>query len=187
MGLPEKKSATYADLCGLPEHLVGEIVDGELYASPRPALPHALATSNLLSELAGPFRYGGGDGRPPGGWLILVEPELHIVDQTMVPDLAGWRRERMPDVTAASAELAPDWLCEVLSPSTAILDRTKKMPHYLRAGVRHLWLVDPIRQTLEVYKATDVWQSVGTHTGASKVRAEPFDAIELDLALLWAR
>jgi Uma2 family endonuclease len=181
-----KRPATYADLLRVPEHLVAEIVDGELVTSPRPAARHAAAASALGEELGPPFKRGRGG---PGGWVILDEPELHIVGQVVVPDLAGWRRERMPEIPDVTYfELAPDWVCEVLSPSTAALDRTRKRPHYARAGVTHLWLVDPIAQTLEVHRRqAEDWLLVFSVAGDVKVRAEPFDAVEIDLGSLWAR
>ena len=189
MESPKPAPATYAELVALPEQLVGEIVDGELYASPRPAFLHAAATSALLGNLSSTFGHAGSGG--PGGWVILVEPELHLGKQVMVPDLAGWRRERMPLLPdVAFSELEPDWVCEVSSPSTAILDRQRKMPRYVAAGVLHLWIVDPIAQMLEVFQAdggAKHWILLATHSGADIVRAAPFQAIELDLARLWAR
>lgn len=181
-----KKPATYEDLVALPENLVGEIVDGDLYTSPRPASPHAVAASALGEELGPPFKRGRGG---PGGWFLLFEPELHVVGQVMVPDLAGWRRERMPVMPdVAFFELAPDWVAEVISPSTATLDRDRKMPHYLRAGVRQIWIVDPIAKMLEIFRSEgERWLLLATHSGDEKARAEPFDAIELDLSVLWAR
>jgi Uma2 family endonuclease len=131
----------------------------------------------------------GREGRGgPGGWFILDEPELHIVGQVMVPDLAGWRRERMPELpTTAAFELVPDWACEVLSPSNAARDRTRKMHHYARAGVRHVWLVDPAIRLLEVFRLEgERWLLALSAEGDATVRAEPFDAIELALAPLWA-
>lgn len=184
-GLPAKRKATYEDLLALPEHVVGEIVDGELHTSPRPASLHARAMSRIGFELIGPFDKGTGG---PGGWIILDEPELHVVGQIVVPDLAGWRRERMPELPDATAfELVPDWICEVLSPSTEAFDRSKKMPVYARAGVKHAWLVDPVVKTLEVFRLDGAgWRLLGTFT-EERVRAEPFDALELELASLWAR
>jgi Uma2 family endonuclease len=186
LALAVKKTATYADLVALPPQLVGEIIDGELVASPRPAILHARAASRLGMDLGGPFDRGKGG---PGGWIILDEPELHIVEQVLVPDLAGWRRERMPEMPdAAYFELAPDWLCEVLSPATAKIDRASKMRHYASAGVRHLWLVDPIATTLEIYRLDGGgWRLVQTHAGQAAIRAEPFDAVELELGSLWSR
>jgi len=185
--IERRQPATYDDVRQLPEHLVGELIDGELFASPRPTSLHANAATELAAELNGPFRHGRGG---PGGWIILLEPELHVVSQVMVPDLAGWRRERMPALPdVAVFELAPDWVCEVVSPTTASVDRKRKMPHYARAGVGHLWLVDPGAQTLEVYRRLEPegWQLLATFAESDKVRAEPFAAVEIDLALLWAR
>jgi Uma2 family endonuclease len=186
-GVPAKRPATYEDLLQVPEHLVAEIIDGDLVTSPRPAARHALASSALGVELGGAFGRSGRGG--PGGWVILDEPELHIVGQILVPDIAGWRRERMPEVPdVAFFELAPDWACEVLSLSTAALDRTRKMHHYVRAGVKHVWLLDPGPRTLEVFRLDgDGWRLTLSAAGAETVRAEPFDAIELDLTALWAR
>lgn len=178
--------ATYRDIEALPPNMVGEIVDGVLHANPRPALPHAAATTALGEELGPPFKRGRGG---PGGWVILDEPEIHFGEDVVVPDLAGWRRERMPEIPAAAfVTLAPDWLSEALSPSTAGFDRGKKLPVYAREGVRHVWLVDPIAKTLEVLRLEQGrYVILATHHDDAKVRAEPFDAIELDLAVLWAR
>lgn len=185
-GDPARRRATYEDLCAVPEHLVAEIIDGVLITNPRPAARHATASSSLGGELYGPFYRGRGG---PGGWVILDEPELHLHGDIVVPDLAGWRRERMPEVPDATAfELAPDWVCEVLSPSTTSIDRTEKMPIYARERVRHLWLVDPIVRTLEAFRLEgERWMVLGTWRDEAKVRVEPFDAIELELANLWAR
>ena len=180
-----KKCATYEDLLAVPEHLGAEIIDGELYTMPRPATPHAAAASALGEELGPPFKRGRGG---PGGWLILGEPELHVGGDIVAPDLAGWRRERMPRLpNGPYIELAPDWVCEVLSPSTQARDRTIKLGVYRRESVAHVWLVDPSSRTLEVLRRTpDGWLIVLSEGDDAKVRAEPFDAIELDLAILWA-
>jgi len=186
MGDPAKRRATYEDLLAVPKHLVAEILDGNLVTQPRPASFHARAASRLGAELDGPFDRGRGG---PGGWLLLDEPELHLHGDILVPDLAGWRRERMPELPDASAfELAPDWACEVLSPSTAATDRAEKMPIYAREQVGHVWLVDPIARTLEACRLEHGrWLLLGTWRDDAKVRAEPFDAFELDLAGLWAK
>jgi Uma2 family endonuclease len=181
---PLKKGATYDDLVRVPEHFVAEMFDGELYASPRPALPHTRAAGVLLTKLGDPFDLGG----VPGGWLILIEPELHFGNDVLVPDLAGWRRERLPAVpNDPYLTLAPDWICEVLSPSTESLDRGRKLGIYAREGVVHAWLVDPLQQTLEVLalEAGSLAQ-IAEHQGEGSVRALPFDAIELDLRALWS-
>ena len=137
-------------------------------------------------DLGGAFDRGRGG---PGGWVILDEPELHLGPDVLVPDLAGWRRERMPELPDVAAfTLPPDWVAEVLSPSTAALDRAEKLPIYARAGVPHLWLLDPVIRTLEIYRLVGPdWHLVGTHAGEVVVSAEPFDAVPLDLAALWAR
>jgi Uma2 family endonuclease len=179
-----RKPATYADLEALPEHVVGELIGGELHVSPRPAVPHTVAASRLGGELSGPFDRGRGG---PGGWILLDEPELHLGEDVLVPDLAGWRRERMPRPPRTAAfTLAPDWVCEVLSPSTAALDRAVKLPVYARERVRHVWLVDPEARTLEVYWLEGAHYSLRiTHAGKARVHVEPFEAIELELAFLW--
>lgn len=170
----------------MPSHLVAEIVGGDLHTSPRPAFRHAAASSALGGELWSPFHQGRGG---PGGWWILFEPELHLGDDVVVPDLAGWRRERMPELPdVAASSLAPDWVCEVVSPGTERLDRAKKMPAYAREGVAHLWLVNPSARTREVYRLVEGrWLPLATHEGTARVRAEPFDAVELELAPLWGQ
>ena len=179
------KRATYEDVLNAPEHKVAEILDGELVLSPRPAPRHALAASRLGGILQ-PFD---DDRRSPGGWWILLEPELHFGDQVLVPDLAGWRRERLPTIPdEAHFTLAPDWVCEVLSASTASLDRALKMPVYAREGVQYVWLVDPERQSLEVFRLQDGrYTLLVTHAGMTRVRAEPFEALELELPYLWGK
>jgi Uma2 family endonuclease len=183
---PQRKPATYADLEALPPNVVGEILSGILYANPRPALPHAAAATSLSEELGPPFHRGRGG---PGGWIFLQEPELHFGDDVLVPDVAGWRRERMPKLPeAAYSSVAPDWLCEVLSPSTEGVDRGEKLPIYARERVAHVWLADPIVRTLEIFRLDGTtYRLVGTHRDDATVRAEPFEAIELELAALWAR
>ncbi|XYI00154.1 Uma2 family endonuclease [Sorangium sp. So ce1128] len=196
MGHPAEKQrhATYADLEAVPPNKVAELVRGTLYVFPRPAPRHANAASSLGADLHGAFQRGRGG---PGGWWILDEPELHFPDpdapgeiDALVPDLAGWRRERMPELPeTAYFALAPDWICEVLSASTEDVDRDEKMPVYAREGLRHAWLVDPIARTLEVYvlDADHRWEPAVVHREAARVRAVPFDAIELDLSVLWAK
>lgn len=184
MSTPVKRRATYEDLLAIPEHRIAEIVDGEMYVSPRPASRHALASSALGSELGAPFHRGRGG---PGGWWIIDEPEIHFGEDVLVPDLAGWRRERLPEFPDTPAfTLAPDWVCEVVSPSTERLDRAKKMPVCAREGVGPLWLVNSVARTLEVYRLSgNAWLLLATHEGSAHVRAEPFEAVELGLAPLW--
>ena len=185
--MPEsaRKFATYDDLVGLAPNLVGEIVHGVLHAQPRPAPAHARAGSSLGVSLGGPFDHGHGG---PGGWWILDEPECHLGAHVLVPDLAGWRRERMPKLPEiAWFDLALDWVCEILSPRTAQLDRVQKMPIYAKAGVQHMWLVDPALRTLEAYRREgDSWLLLASFADQAVARIEPFDAIELELGLFWA-
>jgi Uma2 family endonuclease len=186
MGDPAKRRATYEDLQAVPEHMVAEIIHGVLHTMPRPASLHARAASRLGAELGGPFDRGR-DG--PGGWILLDEPELHLHGDVLVPALAGWRRVRMPELPDAAAfELPPDWICEVLSSSTAAVDRAEKLPIYARERVAHAWLVDPVARTLDVLRLDAAgWLLVGTWREDARVRVEPFEAYELELAALWAK
>jgi len=182
---PFDRPATYEDLVALPDTLVAEIVHGELHASPRPAPKHTRAYSALGTLIGGPYDHGIGG---PGGWWILDEPELHLDRDVLVPDLAGWRRGRLPRLPeTAYFPLAPDWICEVLSPSTAQLDRAKKLAIYARERVAHAWLIDPLARTLEVLRLEHGrWVILGTHAGSEVVRAEPFAELDLGLDGLWA-
>ena len=184
MAEPARRRATYDDIVALPEHVVGEIVDGDLVVSPRPAARHANAAGAVHFDLTGPFQRGRGG---PGGWWFLFEPELHLGADVLVPDLAGWRRERFPAIPDVPYfTLAPDWVCEVLSPSTAALDRARKLPIYARAQIAHAWLVDPAARTLEVFRRDgERWLLAAVHSGNVSVRAEPFDAVAIDLGALW--
>ncbi len=178
------KRATYEDVLNAPENKVAEILDGELVLSPRPAPRHATAHSALHALLHTPFDQGRGG---PGGWRILVEPELHLGEDVVVPDIAAWRRERMPELPdTAWFELRPDWVCEILSPSTERIDRGRKLRIYAEAAVPHAWLVNPVERTLEVLRlAGGAWTIVTVLTGDDEVRAEPFDAVPFPLAALW--
>lgn len=188
MADPAKRRATYEDVLAAPRHVVAEIVFGVLHTFPRPAVRHARASSRLGSRLGSLFD----DTRDgPGGWVLLDEPELHLGAEPdiLVPDLAGWRRDRMPRVPreAAFLTLAPDWACEVLSPSTQALDRADKMDVYAREGVVHVWHVEPLGETLEVFRLDGgCYVRLQAFRGSTSVRAEPFDAIDLDLGALWA-
>jgi Uma2 family endonuclease len=188
LGKAAKRPATYDDVLAAPEHKVAEIIEGELVLSPRPAGPHSAAMSALAEELGPPFKRGRGG---PGGWIILVEPEIHLGPNVLVPDLAAWRLETMSVVPRSPSyfTIRPDWLCEVLSPSTERYDRGAKVRLYAAAGVTNAWLVNPLQHTLEVLRlsASDpaVWTSLAVFTDEAKVRAEPFEAFELDLAVLW--
>ena len=178
------RGATYADILALPVNVVGEIIHGDLVVSPRPAPPPALASSILTGDLTLPFSRGRGG---PGGWWILDEPELHLGEHVLVPDIAGWRRERMPVLpTEAFFTVAPDWVCEVLSPSSGRIDRMRKLPIYLEHEVTWAWLVDPIARTLEVFeRAAGRWTLAALHVGDETIRAVPFDAVEIEMGGWW--
>ena len=179
-----ERKATYADLEAEPPHLVAEILRGKLVTHPRPTPRHSVAAASLTDELIGPFQKSRGG---PGGWIFMAEPELHLGKEIAVPEIAGWLIERMPALPkTAYIEAAPDWLCEVLSPSTEKYDRGEKRDIYAEAGVKHLWLVDPRVQCLEVLElASGRWVLMGTYSGSAAVRAVPFAAIEIELAGLW--
>ena len=181
-----QRPATYADLEALPANMVGEIIDGALHANPRPASRHARASSRLGMRLGSAFDSDDGE---PGGWILLDEPELHLGPDVLVPDLAGWRRTRMPELPHTAAfDLAPDWICEVLSPGTAAVDRTQKLPIYARQGVGHAWLIDPIEQTLEAFARDGArWTLLGAWSAEAQVTVEPFEGYTLSLSALWAR
>jgi Uma2 family endonuclease len=193
MGLPAEKPrrATRADLEAVPPNKVAELINGVLRVFPRPAIPHTRTASRLGIKLGGPFDLGEGG---PGGWHILDEPELQFgpegEEDVLVPDLAGWRIDRLPRLPkTAQITIAPDWVCEILSQRTEATDRAEKMPIYAREGVRHAWLIHPIRRTLEVFAlgADRRWIVIDVHQGEKRVRAEPFEELELDLSLLWPK
>ncbi len=165
--------------------MVAEVIDGELHLHPRPALPHAAAATALAEELGPPFKRGRGG---PGGWILLYEPEIHLGEDIVVPDLGGWRRQRLPALPPAPyITVPPDWVCEVLSERTARVDRGDKLALYARESVQHAWLVDPKQRTVEIFRLEQRrWTLVAVYKDDARVRAEPFDAIELDLRVLWA-
>jgi Uma2 family endonuclease len=184
MSHPAQRLATYDDLFNLPDHVIGEIIHGQLITQPRPAPKHALCCSALGGCFFNPFQFGRGG---PGGWWIIDEPELHLETHILVPDLAGWRRERLPTLPEdAYFSVVPDWVCEVISPGTARTDRAVKMPVYAAQGVNWLWLVDPDIRTLEVYRLSEGhWLLEGTWKDDDKVRAAPFAEVTLQLDDLW--
>lgn len=188
MSVPQGKmmgfEQLYKQLEALPENQVGEIINGTLHANPRPAGPHGRAASVLGMLIGNPFDIGSGG---PGGWWIIFEPELHLGEQVLVPDIAGWRHETLPQIPDDHRfTTAPDWVCEVLSPSTGKTDRIEKMPIYAQAGVMYLWLADPRIQTLETYKLVGLsWTLTGSYKDNERVSAEPYEATEIDLASLW--
>jgi Uma2 family endonuclease len=184
----ESKPTLYEQLEALPEGLTGEILNGQLHTQPRPTLEHGYTETSLAGELVNPFQRGRGG---PGGWLIVMEPELHFIRDTEVdvPDLAGWRRERFPTLPKAQhrALVVPDWVCEILSPSTESKDREVKMPIYARFGVAYAWLLDPRAHTLEAYALEGgAWREIGRFAGGARVSVAPFEAVTISLDDLWA-
>jgi len=185
---PQRRRATYQDVLDAPDRMIAEVMGGELVLSPRPAIPHQTATSELGGDLVTTVGRRG----PPDGWIILYEPELHLgapgdVD-ILVPDLAGWRRTRLPTPPDAPfITLAPDWVCEVLSPSTELRDRTAKLVIYAREGVGHLWLVSVRTRHVEVYRRDEagLWTLLMTAQGHATVRLPPFEEVEIGLGRLW--
>jgi Uma2 family endonuclease len=180
----QKSRATYADLEAVPPHLVAEIIDGALLTHPRPSPRHAAASNSLSNELTGPFQKGRGG---PGGWVFFVEPELHLGPHVAVPDIAAWRRERLPAYPDTNHfAIAPDWVCEILSASTEKRDRTVKTRIYAEAQIQNFWVIDPRLQILEAFELSEGrWLKIGAWNSDEVVRAAPFDAVSISLADLW--
>lgn len=182
---PLKKQASYDDLYSIPENMIGEIIDGELVATPRPSRKHVYTSSVLGNELGPPYQFGRGGG--PGGWIILDEPEIKLGEHLLVPDLAAWRKDRFPtDEETNWISVVPDWICEILSPGTIRLDRIRKMPVYAQHGVPYLWLIDPIAKTLEAFGLrSGKWVLLASFAENDTVQVEPFHQWEMDLGSLW--
>ncbi len=185
MSEPAGKIATYDDLYNIPENMTGEIINGELIVSPRPARRHIRAASIMGMKIGSPYDLGEGDG--PGGWIILIEPEIGFGDHITIPDLAGWKKERFPKEEPHNwIGVTPDWVCEIFSPGSALRDRTDKKIIYGEYGVGHLWLVDPLNMILEAFRLENgQWVPLGVFGGKQKARIEPFQEIEIYLGDLW--
>jgi Uma2 family endonuclease len=181
---PAKKRASYEDLYTIPENMIGEIIDGELIVTPRPSGEHSNAAFALSAEIGPAYRFGRGG---PGGWIILYEPEIKFGDNILVPDFAGWRKERFPGWPQENwFTMVPDWICEILSPSTARNDRINKMSIYARHEVQYLWLLDPRDRTLEIFRLkSGEWVKLAGFAENDKVKAEPFDEVQLELGNFW--
>ena len=184
---PALREATYADLVALPDNVVGEIIDGVLHVQPRPGPVQCIAKSSAGGQIGWAFGRRKSGGAGPGGWWILFEPELKLGRHVLVPDIAGWRRDRMPTPPqTAQFHLAPDWVCEVVSPDSARKDRMLKLPKYVEFGVAWAWLMDPVQQLIEVFQADNGrWVLVGSFMGDDVARIPPFDAVQLDLSAFW--
>jgi len=179
-----QRTAVYEDLYTIPDAMIGQIISGELFAMPRPSPRHANSASVLTILIGKTFAVKNGG---PGGWVILYEPEIQLGSHTLVPDIAGWKKERLPELPETNwIAVPPDWICEVLSPGTARIDRKKKMPIYAQFGVPYLWLVDPIEKTMEIFKLNaGNWVLMSVYSEDDLVRAEPFQEIEIPLDSLW--
>jgi Uma2 family endonuclease len=184
MAEPAKRNATYADIEALPPHVTGEIIHGSLYTQPRPAFVHNAATPSLYAEVSVPYQKGRGG---PGGWVFAVEQEVKFGEHLLVPDISGWRRERLPTLPPDNwISVRPDWVCEVTSPSTVLRDRHFKRDISASFAVPHYWMVDPKTRSLEVYELSQgKWMLVGNFSGNAEVSAPPFDAITIQLETLW--
>ena len=178
--------ATYADILSAPPHLIAEIIGGRLVTHPRPAPKHVVGTSRLGLVIG--HAYDWKISKRSDGWWILDEPEIHLGDAVVAPDLAGWRHERMPGVPATAwFDLAPDWICEVISPSTARYNKGEKRDLYAARGVEHLWHIDPAPRLLEVFELSDgKWVLLKTYRDEDSVTAPPFTDAPFSLGLLWA-
>ena len=178
------KPATYADIEALPPHVTGEIIFGSLVTQPRPARRHSRAATRMGMVLGKPFDMGD-DG--PGGWVFIDEAELHLGPHVLVPDIAAWRIERFTETEEGPwYEVPPDWVCEILSPSTSKRDRTDKMRIYATCQVQHLWLLDPADRLLEVYERQgSSWLRTQIFQDREDVKAPPFDAITFSLGQFW--
>ncbi|HEY6033009.1 MAG TPA: Uma2 family endonuclease [Kofleriaceae bacterium] len=173
----KRRKASYRDVLRSPPHVNAEVIDGELFLSPRPGVPHARAITELLLRLGPRYSHEG-----PDGWCFLIEPELHLGGAIVVPDLAAWRRSNMPDVSGKYIDLAPVWVCEGLSASTMKLDRFRKLPLYAREGVEFAWLVDAIAWSLEVHGLTERrYELIQMFGDGDRIRAQPFEEVEFRL------
>jgi len=177
--------ATYDDLLNLPDHIVGEIISGVLISHPRPAPRHALAASALGSTIFERYDRNSPDG--PGGWWIIDEPECHLGNDVLVPDIAGWRQSTLPELpTLAWFDVAPDWVCEIISPSTHKHDRSTKRDIYAREGIAHYWIVDPVEQLIEVFALLDgQWTLAATAKDLEVIALAPFEEFQIALGRLW--
>ena len=185
MTVHARRPATSADIEALPPDVIGEIINGALFTQPRPSVQHSFSATSLTDEVVGPFQKGRGG---PGGWTFLTEPELILGPHTLVPDLVGWRKDRMPRVprTKRVENICPNWVCELLSDATEKRDRGEKRVIYAAYGVDHLWLVDPRVCSVEVFQRQDrQWLAIGYYTDSDKVAAPPFEAITMDLSVMW--
>lgn len=184
MAAPAKRTATYADIEALPEGVTGELIHGALHTQPKPSPRHMSVATALSGELASPFQKGRGG---PGGWVFLMETEIKFGENILVPDIAGWRRERLTSLPHTNwMTVRPDWICEATSPATALRDRHYKRDIYGLAGVPHYWIIDPRARLLEVFQLENKkWTLFGTYSAGSDVAAPPFEAYSFPMDVLW--
>jgi Uma2 family endonuclease len=187
MSTPAPKLATYGDLLALPSDVRAEVLAGEIVTSPAPLPRHSHVQGSARRFIGGPFQDDDGRGGP-GGWWIFVEVDVALGRHDIVrPDLAGWRKERLPRPgPTRPIEVAPDWVCEILSRTTAARDRVQKRNLYARAGVPFYWLIDPEARVLEALALREGgWVETGVFDETSLARIPPFDAIELEVSRLF--
>ncbi len=182
-----RKRDTLADLEAVPKHLAAELIQGVLYTMTRPRPRHQHANVLLAGEVSGPFQRGRGG---PGGWWILTEPGIAFLTldvEELSPDIAGWRKERMPELPDETINVVPDWVCEILSPSTRAHDQRIKRPLYAQAGVKWMWIVDVDARTVVVSRNEGgKWLELGVFVDDDVLRAEPFETHAIELKDLWA-
>jgi Uma2 family endonuclease len=182
---PSPRAPTLADLDALPPGIVGEIIEGVLYTMTKPRMRHQRTGLEIGSGLLGPFDHGFGG---PGGWWIVTEPGIELPNTPEIsPDVAGWRRERMPEMPVDEPiRLVPDWVCEILSPTTRRHDMLHKQPYYAKIGVPIMWLVDIEARVLTVHRLeSSHWVTIGTYSDEIEARIAPFDAVPLNVTRWW--
>lgn len=187
MSMPAARLATYDDLLALPHDVRAEVLAGQIVTAPAPLPRHSKIQGAIRRFVGGPFDDDDGhDG--PGGWWIFVEVDIALGRHDIVhPDLSGWRRERLPNpADQRPITVVPDWICEILSPSTAARDRVTKRNLYAASGVRHYWIIDANARTLEAFELTGQrWLLSGSYTDDAVVRIAPFEEIELPVGRLF--
>jgi len=182
---PSTKPPTLADLDALPPGIVGEIIDGVLYTMTKPRMRHQRTGTGISADLRGPFDLGRGG---PGGWWIVTEPGIELPNTPEIsPDVAGWRRERMPEMPGDEPiRVVPDWVCEILSKNTRRHDQVVKMPYYAKIGVAYAWVADAEARVLVAYRLeSGAWRVIGTYSNETEARIEPFDTVPVNVADWW--
>lgn len=182
---PARKPPTLADLDALPKGVKGEIIGGVMYTMTRPRGHHQRTGLEIGADLRDPFMRGRGG---PGGWWILPEPGIELPNTPEIsPDVAGWRRERLPSLPAdAAITVVPDWVCDILSPTTRRHNLLIKKPYYAKVGVPYHWIVDLDARTIATYRLENArWVELGVFGDERDARIEPFEAVALDVASWW--